>query len=127
MTSALETIRYHSGIAGEEVADMVDSLEREVSSLREQVERLTKERDIKEHCITQFELEDLRMKEQVERLTKENGRLRNALIGLVGSDSREELQSMELAMRIFPASDADVVASVNAIHALLETMQEDKP
>jgi len=37
MTSALETIRYHSGIAGEEVADMVDSLEREVSSLREQV------------------------------------------------------------------------------------------
>ena len=67
------------------------------------------------------------LREQVERLTKENGRLRNALIGLVGSDSREELQSMELAMRIFPASDADVVASVNAIHALLETMQEDKP
>ena len=45
MTSALETIRYHSGIAGEEVADMVDCLEREVSSLREQVEKLTKERD----------------------------------------------------------------------------------
>ena len=45
MTSALETIRYHSGIAGEEVADMVDSLEREVSSLREQVATLTKERD----------------------------------------------------------------------------------
>ena len=67
------------------------------------------------------------LREQVEKLTKENGRLRNALIGLVGSDSREELQSMELAMRIFPASDADVVASVNAIHALLETMQEDKP
>ena len=99
MTTSLDTIRYHSGIAGEEVADMVDSLEQEVSTLRE----------------------------QVEKLTKENGRLRNALIGLVGSDSREELQSMELAMRIFPASDADVVASVNAIHALLETMQEDKP
>ena len=99
MTSSLETIRYHSGIAGEEVADMIDSLERETTILRE----------------------------QVERLTKENGRLRNALIGFVGSDSREELQSMELVMRIFPASDADVVASVNAIHALLETMQEDKP
>lgn len=99
MTSSLETIRYHSGIAGEEVADMIDSLERETTILRE----------------------------QVERLTKENRRLRNALIGLVGSDSREELQSMELAMRIFPAPDADVVASVNAIHALLETMQEDKP
>ena len=45
MTSSLETIRYHSGIAGEEVADMVDSLEQEVSTLREQVEKLTKERD----------------------------------------------------------------------------------
>ena len=40
MTSALDTIRYHSGIAGEEVADMVDSLEREVFTLREQVEKL---------------------------------------------------------------------------------------
>ena len=45
MTTSLDTIRYHSGIAGEEVADMVYSLEREVSSLREQVEKLTKERD----------------------------------------------------------------------------------
>ena len=45
MSSSLDTIRYHSGIAGEEVADMVDSLEQEVSTLREQVEKLTKERD----------------------------------------------------------------------------------
>ena len=45
MTTSLDTIRYHSGIAGEEVADMVDSLEQEVSTLREQVEMLTKERD----------------------------------------------------------------------------------
>lgn len=45
MTTSLDTIRYHSSIAGEEVADMVDSLEQEVSTLREQVEKLTKERD----------------------------------------------------------------------------------
>ena len=45
MTSALETIRYHSGIVGEEVADMVDSLEREVFTIREQVEKLMKERN----------------------------------------------------------------------------------
>lgn len=45
MTTSLDTIRYHSGIAGEEVADMVDILEQEVSTLREQVEKLTKERD----------------------------------------------------------------------------------
>ena len=43
MTTSLDTIRYHSGIAGEEVADMVDSLEQEVSTLREQVEKLTKD------------------------------------------------------------------------------------
>ena len=40
MTTPLDTIRYHSGIAGEEVADMVDSLEQEVSTLREQVKKL---------------------------------------------------------------------------------------
>ena len=38
MTTALDTIRYHSGIAGEEVANMVDELEAKV-------EKLTKERD----------------------------------------------------------------------------------
>ena len=45
MTTSLDTIRYHSGIAGEEVAELVDSLEQEVSYLREQVEKLTAERD----------------------------------------------------------------------------------
>ena len=45
MTTPLDTIRYHSGIAGEEVAELVDSLEQEVSTLREQVKKLTKERD----------------------------------------------------------------------------------
>ena len=45
MTTPLDTIRYHSGIAGEEVAELVDSLEQEVSYLREQVEKLTAERD----------------------------------------------------------------------------------
>ena len=47
--------------------------------LKEQVKRLTKERDIKEHCITQFELEDLRMKEQLAALAEQNAKLRKAL------------------------------------------------
>ena len=103
------------------------AMENEIISLREQVEKLTEE-SVVLRASSRSKLETISSLElQVEKLTKENGRLRNALIGLVGSDSREELQSMELAMRIFPASDADVVASVNAIHALLETMQEDKP
>lgn len=48
--------------------------------------------------------------------------LRAALVGLVGSDTREELLQMEAAMRLLPAPDADKAATVNAIHALLATM-----
>ena len=51
--------------------------------LKGQVERLTKERDIKEHCITQFELEDLRMKEQLAALAEQNEKLREALQAMV--------------------------------------------
>lgn len=51
----------------------------EIEALREQVEKLTKERDIKEHCITQFELEDLRMKEQLAALAEQNEKMREAL------------------------------------------------
>ena len=43
----------------------------ECESLREQVAILTKERDIKEHCIVQLEAEDLRMKEQLAALAAE--------------------------------------------------------
>ena len=82
MTSALETIRYHSGIAGEEVADMVDSLEREVSSLREQVEKLKAELksidgalDDPRANLTLTTSEIIwELKEQVEKLTKESGK-----------------------------------------------------
>ena len=37
MTTALDTVRNDCGMAGEEVADMVDSLEKENDQLREQV------------------------------------------------------------------------------------------
>lgn len=212
MTSALETIRYHSGIAGEEVADMVDSLEREVSSLREQVEKLTKERDAlvdaidnemvvthmgvfnpgddpkvalnKICCYAQdlgkFFAEDA-CKEQLLALAEQNEKMRKALTkwryldgsynwrcGHCGNEEGDEhkegcaLSLPDLATPVlnrikaeayreaaeivgpedsyqddwFKAkadscakllAKADVVASVNAIHALLETMQEDKP
>ena len=51
----------------------------EIVGLREQVEKLTKERDIKEHCITQFELEALRMKEQLAALAEQNEKQREFL------------------------------------------------
>ena len=55
------------------------SMAAEIEYLREQVEKLTKERDIKEHCITQFELEDLRMKEQLVVFAEQNAKMRDTL------------------------------------------------
>lgn len=48
-------------------------------------------------------------------------RLRSALAGLIGADTKEELEQMEAMMRIVPAPDHDKTVSINAIHALLET------
>lgn len=48
--------------------------------------------------------------------------LRAALVGLIGADSEQELRTMEAAMRLLPAPDADKAVSINAIHALLATM-----
>ena len=57
------------------VSETIDRLNVEVS-------KLTKERDIKEHCITQFELEDLRMKEQLAALAEQNEKMRKVLLRL---------------------------------------------
>lgn len=48
--------------------------------------------------------------------------LRSALVGLIGADSEQELRQMEATMRLLPAPDADKAVSINAIHALLDTM-----
>ena len=89
MTTSLDTIRYHSGIAGEEVADMVDSLEQEVSTLREQVEKLTKERDDlrSRRCEVCGYLEHERehtgcLREQLAALAEQNEKLRKVLLRL---------------------------------------------
>jgi hypothetical protein len=47
--------------------------------------------------------------------------LRKALIGLIGTETKKELTQMELALRQTIAPSADITASINAIHALLET------
>ena len=71
MTTSLDTIRYHSGIAGEEVADMVDELEAKV-------EKLTKERDEwKNDVINGGNAGYLR--EQLAALAEQNEKMREAL------------------------------------------------
>jgi len=47
--------------------------------------------------------------------------LRTALVGLVGSDDRAELEQMELAMRSMSAPDQDKADTINAIHAIIKT------
>ncbi len=48
-------------------------------------------------------------------------KLRSALAGLIGANNKEELEKMEAIVRILPAPEADKIASINAIHALIET------
>lgn len=50
--------------------------------------------------------------------------LRKALAGLIGVETKADLEQMEAAMRFVPAPDADKVVGINAIHALLATMPE---
>lgn len=57
--------------------------------------------------------------------TDEARTLRAALVGLVGADGRAELEQMEAVMRLMPAPAADKAATIDAIHALLATLDEE--
>ncbi len=50
-------------------------------------------------------------------------KLRTALVGLVGASTKEKLTMMEMNFRSSPAPDADKIAAINAIHALIETTE----
>ena len=61
-----------------------------------------------------------RMPPADERSTADQcNQLRAALAGLIGAESNEDLEAMEVIIRLTPAPDADKVAMLNAIHALL--------
>ncbi len=49
-------------------------------------------------------------------------KLRRALVGLVGVDTKEELDAMEGVIRLMRAPDADKVGIINAIDALRDTL-----
>ena len=53
--------------------------------------------------------------------------LRGALAGLVGASDKAELEQMDVMMRSPPAPAADKAAIIDAIHALLSTLPNDKP
>jgi hypothetical protein len=53
--------------------------------------------------------------------------LRSALVGLVGVDGRAELEQMEAMMRLMPAPAEDKAATIDAIHALVKTLESAQP
>lgn len=60
---------------------------------------------------------------QRDNLQSANSKLRRALAELVGADTAKELDEMELGLRLMPGIEADKIASVNAIHALRDTLE----
>jgi hypothetical protein len=49
-------------------------------------------------------------------------KLRSALAGLVGVDGKEDLEQMELMLRVAQAPDHDKMVTLNAVHTLLDTL-----
>jgi hypothetical protein len=61
-------------------------------------------------------------KHPMKKVIDDNRKLRAALVGLIGgADSRTELEQMEMFLQIAHIPDADKAATINAIHALIET------
>ncbi|MFH0995780.1 MAG: hypothetical protein V1844_09830 [Pseudomonadota bacterium] len=60
-------------------------------------------------------------KHPIRKAEAEIARLRKALTGLVGAETSDELETLEIGIRIVPAPDADKAVMINAIHALLES------
>ena len=50
---------------------------------------------------------------------QQHNQLRAALAGLLGAESDEDLEAMEVIIRLTPAPNADKAAMLNAIHAML--------
>ena len=62
------------------------------------------------------------METQIQKLELDRAKLRKALVGLVGADTKEELEGIECAMRLLPMPDEDRMHTINAIHALRDTL-----
>jgi len=52
------------------------------------------------------------------KLNENNAKIKKALIDLVGAESKDELEQLELGIRLSPAPDSDKAVMINAIHAL---------
>ena len=110
------------------------AMETEITTLREQVEKLTMERDIKERCIVQLEAEDLRAKEQLAALAEQNEKMREALsvmvaeararnCGLKIADDALSLPDLASPVlnRIRAEENEAIIAAANALENIAST------
>lgn len=63
-------------------------------------------------------------KHPMRKVEADKAKLRKALAGLVGTDDREQLEGMEAVIRAMPMPDEDRMKTINAIHALRDTLAE---
>ena len=52
-------------------------------------------------------------------------KLRNALSGLIGASTVQELSIMEANLRFMPGIESDKIAAINAINVLIETADSE--
>ena len=63
-------------------------------------------------------------KHPMRKLEIDCAKLRKALAGLVGADTRTELEGMEAILRASPVPAENSAVAINAIHALLDTLPQ---
>jgi len=78
-------------------------------------------------CVKSANNELVCTKPQMRKAEEDVALLRNALVGIIGASDKAELERLELAVRVLPAPDADKIAGLNAIHALLATLPNSEP
>ena len=61
-------------------------------------------------------------KHPMRKLEVDKALLRKALIGLVGVETIPELKAMEAQLRLLPIPDVDRMNTINAVTALINTM-----
>jgi hypothetical protein len=62
---------------------------------------------------------------EIDQLKADNAKLRKALVGLVGVDTKPELEVMEGIIRGSAIPDEDRMNTINAIHALRDTQSSN--
>lgn len=79
-------------------------------------------RDVTASMQSEHDAEIVQLVREVSAMREQRDRLRAALVGMVGVDTREELEQIEAAIRLTPAPAQDKANAVDAVHALLATL-----